>query len=100
TLALLGVMWFDSPPTSVVRLQRASNRVRILADIAKLQAGGGTQILPALQEAYSQLAPARAKVKHVILLTDGQSAYDGIPELLDEMTGAPITATAPGTAPP
>src|SRR5262249_19713832 len=55
-----------------------------------------TQILRALQEAYAQLAPARARIKHVILLTDGQSAYDGIPELLDEMTAARITVTGVG----
>jgi uncharacterized membrane protein len=93
---LLGVIAFDSQPTTIVRLQRASNRLRILSDIAKLQAGGGTQILPALQEAASQLTPARAKVKHVILLTDGQSAYEGIPELLEEMTQNRITVTGVG----
>jgi uncharacterized membrane protein len=93
---LLSVVAFDSQPTTVVRLQRASNRMRILSDIAKIQAGGGTQILPALQEAYSQLGPARAKVKHVILLTDGQAAYEGIPELLDEMTANHITVTGVG----
>src|SRR5262249_51018394 len=36
------------------------------------------------------------KVKHVILLTDGQAAYEGIPELLDEMTQNRITVTGVG----
>jgi Mg-chelatase subunit ChlD len=93
---LLGVVAFDSQPTTVVRLQRASNRVRILSDISKIQAGGGTQILPALQEAYSQLGPAHAKVKHVILLTDGQAPDTGIPELVDEMVQNRITITGVG----
>ena len=91
---LLGVIAFDSQPTSIVHLQRAANRVRIGSDIARLTAGGGTNILPALKEAYDQLDPARAKLKHVILLTDGQASYEGIRELCDEMAEHKITISA------
>ena len=93
---LIGVIAFDSQPTSIVRLQRAANRVRIASDISRLTAGGGTNILPALKEAYDQLDPARAKLKHVILLTDGQASYDGIRELCDEMAEHKITISAVG----
>ena len=93
---LIGVIAFDSQPTSVVRLQRAANRVRIGNDISRLTAGGGTNILPALKEAYDQLDPAHAKVKHVILLTDGQASYEGIRELTDEMAEHKITISAVG----
>jgi uncharacterized membrane protein len=93
---LIGVIAFDSQPTAIVRLQRAANRVRIAGDIARLQAGGGTNILPALKEAYDQLDPARAKLKHVILLTDGQASYEGIRELVDEMAEHKITISAVG----
>ena len=93
---LLGVIAFDSQPTSLVHLQRAANRVRIGNDIARLTAGGGTNILPALKEAYDELDPARAKLKHVILLTDGQASYEGIRELCDEMAEHKITISAVG----
>lgn len=93
---LLGVIAFDSQPTPIVRLQRAANRVRIGSDISRLNAGGGTNILPALKEAYDELDPARAKLKHVILLTDGQASYDGIRELCDEMAEHKITISAVG----
>lgn len=93
---LIAVIAFDSQPTSIVRLQRAANRVRIGNDIARLTAGGGTNILPALKEAYDQLDPARAKLKHVILLTDGQASYEGIRELCDEMAEHKITISAVG----
>jgi Ca-activated chloride channel family protein len=93
---LLGVIAFDSQPTAVVRLQRAANRVRIAGDIARLQAGGGTNILPALKEAYDELDSAHAKLKHVILLTDGQASYEGIRELVDEMAEHKITISAVG----
>ncbi|MBW2731122.1 MAG: VWA domain-containing protein [Deltaproteobacteria bacterium] len=93
---LLGVIAFDSSAHVLVRLQRASNRLRILNDIARLRSGGGTNIRPCLQEAYNQLQTANAKIKHVILLSDGQSSYNGIPELVDEMVGRRITVSAVG----
>jgi secreted protein with Ig-like and vWFA domain len=93
---LIGVTAFDSAATPVVRLQRAANRLRIAGDISRLSAGGGTNILPALREAYEELDPAAAKVKHVILLTDGQASYDGIAELVDEMQQHRITVSAVG----
>jgi Mg-chelatase subunit ChlD len=93
---LIGVVAFDSLAQPVVRLQRASNRVRIASDISRIQVGGGTNILPALKEAFDELDPAHAKVKHVIFLTDGQASYDGIPELCDEMVQHKITISAVG----
>lgn len=93
---LIGVVAFDSTAHVTVRLQRAANRLRILNNISQLNSGGGTSIKPALQEAYAQLRTARAKVKHVILLSDGQSSYGGIPELVDDMARSKITVSAVG----
>lgn len=93
---LIGVVAFDSQAMPLVRLQRAQNRVRISSDIARLTAGGGTQLLPPLQEAYQQLAAASAKVKHVILLTDGQAEYQGILELVNQMVAQKITVSTVG----
>lgn len=92
----VGVVVFDSAATPVVRLQRAANRTRIVNEIAKISPGGGTNILPALKLAYEELDPAQAKVKHVILLTDGQASYDGIAPLVDEMVAHKITITGVG----
>jgi Ca-activated chloride channel family protein len=93
---LITVIGFDNQPTTVVRLQRASNRMRIATDISRLQAGGGTNIYPALREAYEVLQAANAKVKHVIVLSDGQAPYDGIADLCQEMRSARITVSAVG----
>ena len=93
---LIGVFAFDTSTQIVVRLQRAANRIRILSDISRLQAGGGTSIRPCLSEAYNQLQTASAKVKHVILLSDGQSSYGGIAQLVDEMVSRRITVSAVG----
>jgi Ca-activated chloride channel family protein len=93
---LISVIVFDSQAHAVVRLQPASNRQRILNDIAQIRASGGTNILPGLREAYDELVAARARKKHVILLSDGQSPYEGIPELVDDAAGAHITVSAVG----
>src|SRR4029078_3737175 len=79
-----------------VRLQPASNRQRILNDIAQIRASGGTNILPGLREAVDELVPACARKKHVILLPDGQPPYEGIPELVDDAAAAHITVSAVG----
>jgi len=93
---LIGVVAFDSQAAPLVRLQRAQNRVRISSDIARLAAGGGTQLLPPLQEAYQQLSSAVAKIKHVILLTDGQAEYSGIIDLVNQMVAQRITVSTVG----
>lgn len=93
---LISVIAFDNQPTTIVRLQKASNRMRISTDISRLQAGGGTNIYPALREAYEILQGASAKVKHVIVLSDGQAPYDGIADLAQEMQSSKITVSAVG----
>jgi Mg-chelatase subunit ChlD len=92
----ISVVAFDNQPKTIVRLQRASNRLRISTDIGRLTAGGGTNIRPALQEAHQILQGTNAKVKHVIVLSDGQAPYDGIAELCQEMRSSRITVSAVG----
>src|SRR6266498_3081437 len=44
---LIEVVAFDSTPTRAVKMQPARNRSRIENDIARIQAGGGTEIFSA-----------------------------------------------------
>jgi hypothetical protein len=93
---LITVVTFDSQAQTVVRLQPASNRQRILSDIAQIRASGGTNVLPGLQEAFDQLLSARARKKHAIVLSDGQSPAEGVRELVDEAAAGGITVSAVG----
>ncbi len=93
---IIGVIAFDSEASVYVRPTRASNRMRISNDIARLQSGGGTNIFPGLKEAYDMLQGIPAKVKHVILLSDGEAPTDGIAELVQEMRSNRITVSAVG----
>ncbi len=92
----IAIVVFDNQATAVVPLQAAANRQRITRDIGRIAAGGGTNILSGLREAVDELLPARARKKHVILLSDGQSPYDEIPDLIDAATAARITISAIG----
>ncbi|HXJ23828.1 MAG TPA: VWA domain-containing protein [Polyangia bacterium] len=92
----IAVIAFDNQATPVVPLQAAANRQRIARDIGRIAAAGGTNILSGLREAVDELLPAHARKKHVILLSDGQSPYDEIPDLLDGATAARISVSAIG----
>lgn len=93
---LIGVVAFDSEARLAVRLQRAGNRYRIATDIGKLTASGGTHIYPALDLAYQTLLNAPAKIKHVILLTDGQAPRQGIDALVRQMKRSGVTVSTVG----
>ena len=93
---LLEVIVFDSTPTRIVRMTPAKHRARIQNDIARIQAGGGTEIFPALDAAYQALTTTRAKKKHVILLTDGEAPQNGIRDLVQAMAAESITVSTVG----
>jgi len=93
---LLEVIAFDSQPTRIVRMTPAKHGARIQSDIARIQAGGGTEIFPALDAAYQALSTTRAKRKHVVLLTDGQAPQNGIRDLVQAMASEEITVTTVG----
>lgn len=93
---IISVVAFDSEAAVYVRPQRASNRMRISAEISRLQSGGGTNIFPGLREAYEILQGTNAKVKHVILLSDGEAPSDGLVDLVSDMRSARITVSSVG----
>jgi len=93
---LLEVIAFDSQPTRIVKMTPAKHRARIQADIARLAPGGGTEIFSALDAAYQSLGVARARKKHVILLTDGQAPQNGIRDLIQAMTAEGMTISTVG----
>lgn len=88
----LGVVTFDDKPSWTVNLQQiGGNQQSIKESIGSIQAGGGTSILPALHVAYDSLKNADTKLKHIILLTDGQAEQEGYDGLLENMKSYGIT---------
>ena len=91
----VGVLAFDDGTQPLVRMQSATNRVRILSNIGRLKASGGTNIAGAMQEAYEQLALTPARLKHIIILSDGHSDQGNIfSELLPAMRIENITVSS------
>jgi Ca-activated chloride channel homolog len=70
----LGFIAFDDRPWQLVKTQPIKNKEKVIEQITGLTAGGGTNIFPSLELAYEQLTPLELQRKHIILLTDGQSA--------------------------
>src|SRR5205085_9374248 len=64
---------------------------RAQALIGRIKAGGGTSILPPLEAAFQAAASVDAPLKHIVLLTDGESNDRGYEELLARMQAAQIT---------
>ena len=89
----LGVLAFDGDTFVISELQSARNKGKISDDIARIDAGGGTVMYPAMDMAYQNLLQANAKLKHVILLTDGISAPGDFEGLAQEMVSNKITVS-------
>jgi Mg-chelatase subunit ChlD len=69
----VGVLMFDNTYEWAVPIRKASDRAAIKRLIAGIQPEGGTQIAPAVREAYLRILPEDAVYKHIVLLTDGIS---------------------------
>jgi len=70
---MVGVLIFDNSFQWAVPIRRAEDRTLIKRLVAGVMADGGTQIAPALAEAYRRILPVNAVHKHIVLLTDGIS---------------------------
>ncbi|HTN77523.1 MAG TPA: VWA domain-containing protein, partial [Pirellulaceae bacterium] len=69
----LGVIAFDGGPRWIVKMNKAANVDLIAKRIARLDADGGTDMFPAMRDAHLALKNVNASVKHMIVLTDGQT---------------------------
>jgi Mg-chelatase subunit ChlD len=89
----LGVIAFDGNFYWVSDMQSAANKGRIIDDISRVEAGGGTTMYPAMEEAYNTLVAATAKLKHVIVLTDGISSPGDFEGIAQSMASSRITCS-------
>ncbi len=78
---LVAVITFSSSTRVVQPLTENEDPQSTMQRILSIAPGGGTNLAPALAQAQAQLDAVDAKVKHVIVLTDGRSTN---PELLPE----------------
>nr|WP_243414886.1 VWA domain-containing protein [Sporosalibacterium faouarense] len=87
----IGVVAFDGAAQWVVDVTGIQDKDAIKNSIGTIRAGGGTSIIPALDEAYLALKDVETKLKHIILLTDGHAESAGYDQLLENIREDGIT---------
>jgi Ca-activated chloride channel family protein len=75
------------------------NRATIREKIAAISPSGPTRIYPALEQAYMALRTAKARAKHVVVLSDGRSLPDDHETLVRKMSAAHITVSSVAVGP-
>eukprot|EP00913_Durusdinium_trenchii_P006095 g5707.t1 len=73
TRDLVGVIAFNNSARLVVPLRENTDPDATVAAIRSIGSGGGTNLGPALELAREQLSGVEAKLRHVIVLSDGRS---------------------------
>ncbi len=93
----LAVLAFDSQPHEVVPLREVGDAREARDSISRMTAGGQTNMFTALLHARILLQGSRAKTRHVILLSDGNTApVSGLPP----EPAVPAPAQVPSAAQP
>jgi len=87
----IGVVAFDSSAVPSVALTRVEDKQAIRKQVRNIQPGGGTNMYPGLQMAHEWLLASDAQLKHVIVLSDGQSEEGDFPGIARAMRNANIT---------
>ncbi|QDV06036.1 von Willebrand factor type A domain protein [Planctomycetes bacterium Poly30] len=89
----VGLVEFYGAKRWAVPIQPASNSIEIERALNRLDAGGGTVILPAIEEAYYGLKNVRTRYKHVLILTDGGVETGSFEPLLRRMADDGMTVS-------
>jgi Ca-activated chloride channel family protein len=89
----VGMVEFYGAKRWAVPIQPASNSIEIERALNRLDAGGGTVILPAIEEAYYGLKNVRTRFKHVLILTDGGVETGAFEPLLRRMADEGINVS-------
>ncbi len=92
----VGVLIFDNSFQWAVPMRRAEDKSMIKRLISGIVPDGGTQIAPALAEAYRKVLPSRGTFKHIVLLTDGISEEGDSLDLSKEALAQHVTISTVG----
>jgi len=92
----VGVLIFDNSFEWAVPIRRAEDKATIKRLISGITPDGGTQIAPALNEAYRRIRPVMATYKHIVLLTDGISEEGDSLSLAKEAEAQKVTISTVG----
>jgi len=89
----IGIIAFDGDSYWISEIHSAADKGYVLDRISTIEASGGTNIYPGLSDAYEALSSTSAKLKHVILMTDGHSTPGDYEGIIRDMVAARITVS-------
>jgi Ca-activated chloride channel family protein len=92
----VGVLIFDNSFQWAVPIRRAEDKALLKRLVSGITPDGGTQIAPALNEAYRKILPAKATFKHIVLLTDGISEEGDSLDLSKDALAQRVTISTVG----
>jgi len=96
----IGILTFNDKFEWAVTLRTiAGNRDEIRKRIAAIEPGGNTLFYPAMEQAYLALRAAKARAKHVVMLSDGRSYPADYESLIEKMVEARITLSTVAIGP-
>ncbi len=89
----VGILAFDTEFQWTVPMTPAGERKKIARQLSTLKESGGTDLYPALRDAFRVLKGMKAYKKHVIILSDGLTNEGDFPTLLRSIREDGITVS-------
>ena len=89
----VGIVEFYGTKQWAAPIQSAANAIDIQRAINRLDAGGGTVILPAIEEAFYAMQNVQTRYKHVLVLTDGGVESGDFESLMRRMAAKGINVS-------
>lgn len=89
----LAVVAFDDQAHWIVPMGPLASPSTAAGQISGITCGGGTNLQPAMNEAYRALQTVAARLKHMIILTDGQTGGAGYENLAAQMKQESMTVS-------
>jgi Mg-chelatase subunit ChlD len=94
-----GLIAFDTDYEWIVHLKALGNKQEFNTNIQRLNANGGTDVYFALQEAFEVLERTPARIKHILVFTDGHNNNKRereYRELYERLAKSPVRISALG----
>ncbi|MAT16424.1 MAG: chloride channel protein [Planctomyces sp.] len=92
----IGVIAFEGSSYWASEIRPLSEKSTLIGNIRAIESGGGTSMYPAMEMAYNGLQSVAAKLKHVIVLTDGHSSPGDFAGITQSMASARMTVSTVG----
>ncbi|MEX0885615.1 MAG: VWA domain-containing protein [Phycisphaeraceae bacterium] len=89
----IGVVAFDGQAYIISEVRPGTEAESVKAAIARIDAGGGTHMYAGMTAAQSMLQDVAAQIKHMIVLSDGQTQPADHLALVDDLLSANVTVS-------